>query len=511
MLPVLPLPINNASVAPNLLGCWGRGTLRDAPRRFVEAAPAGRPNANYALPPYVFAVPELQASCPKWFELNLLNTRHVQQREAGASTVLVEGPSPKCAHFSRSHDIEHHAVPPERDRLYKSIFASAEDATMWSAFGPEKGALFRLSVVRYFYLGDFIRATGVEKLIYLDWDTVAYIAAPAAWRVMDAADPPVHFAAGTGYPPFGTANNVFTMFTNASLYDYLLYVATHLLLKLPPECGPSAMPAGREAVGMINSYTDMKQLFTYGLYAHRESIPPYVGSSDGDWLRDMPTLASTSGKCDDSNVNCNARWRWHTPPGSSPYGAHFPVWAFHPPKYRIFNLYEPFGRGNLVSDLPIEISNKGANLTGFKGELSGVASALPHGPLFDLNGIYKMYVWGSGGAPPGGGFCAPHFSQTRPRSPSSPLWGWHQAVPASDAPARDNHAQRRWFRAWAVTFSTPYFKERWLPSFLLVGSAAAPRARGVKPRREEDCPSHNHSGAPHSAHLQHHGGVASQG
>ena len=220
----------------------------------------------------------------------------------------------------------------------------------------------------------------MEKLIYLDWDTVAYIAAPAAWRVMDAADPPVHFAAGTGYPPFGTANNVFTMFTNASLYDYLLYVATHLLLKLPPECGPSAMPAGREAVGMINSYTDMKQLFTYGLYAHRESIPPYVGSSDGDWLRDMPTLASTSGKCDDSNVNCNARRRWHTPPGSSPYGAHFPVWAFHPPKYRIFNLYEPFGRGNLVSDLPIEISNKGANLTGFKGELSGVASALPHGP-----------------------------------------------------------------------------------------------------------------------------------
>lgn len=252
---------------------------------------------------------------------------------------------------------------------------------------------------------------------------------------------------------------------------------------------------------MINSYSDMKQLFWYGLYSHRASIPAYVGSGDGEWLRDMPTLASSANDgsgtgggeplvtCDDSNIACNEGRRWHTPPGSSPYGAHFPVWAFHQPKYRVFNLYEPFGSGHVVSDLPVELGLHGANHTGFKGELAGVGSYLPYGPLFDLRGISKTHVWGSSGLPPGGGFCAPFFSQTRQKSLHAPLWGWHQGVPARDAPvpratdgslppAAEQHAKKRWFRAWAVTFSTPYFKERVLPSYLLVGAAT---------RGEADC------------------------
>ena len=255
----------------------------------------------------------------------------------------------------------------------------------------------------------------------------------------------------------------------------------------------------------------VKQLFWYGLYAHRESIPPYVGKRDMEWLRDMPTLASSgrghgdgsgggggsgsSGSdftiCDDLNVNCNTRWRWHTPPGSSPYGAHFPVWAVHPPKYRVFNLYEPFGRGHVVSDLPVELGPTGSNLTGFKGELAGISSHLPYGPLFDMVGIHKPHVWGDGGSPPGGGFCAPHFSQTKPKSEHAPLWGWHQGLVAPSQHAAEGHgaeghlpvaerqhAKRRWFRAWAVTFSTPYFKERALPGWLLVGTGA---------RGEADC------------------------
>ena len=153
----LPAAVNNASVAPNLRTCWGRGSLRDSPVRYVEAASAAQqPNASFSQPPYVFAVPMLE-SCPRWFQLNLLNTAAVQRRVPGALTVLVEGPTPKCAHFSASHGIDHYAVPKERDEIYKQLFSKVEDETLWSRFGKgdktTAGGLWKLSVIRYFYLG----------------------------------------------------------------------------------------------------------------------------------------------------------------------------------------------------------------------------------------------------------------------------------------------------------------------------------------------------------------------
>ena len=152
----------------------------------------------------------------------------------------------------------------------------------------------------------------------------------------------------------GTANNVYTAWTQEALYDYVSYVATHVLLDLPEGCDFAAVSASAPTVAaaaLINSYADTKQLFTYAMHAHRSSARAFDATGrDSDWMREMPTRATAVGRavCNDTNVACDEAVRWHVAPAVAPFGGLFPVWAFHAPRYRVFNLFEPFGDGNVV-------------------------------------------------------------------------------------------------------------------------------------------------------------------
>ena len=78
----------------------------------------------------------------------------------------------------------------------------------------------------------------------------------------------------------GTANNVYTAWTQEALYDYVSYVATHVLLDLPEGCDFAAVSASAPTVAaaaLINSYADTKQLFTYAMHAHRSVLPWETG------------------------------------------------------------------------------------------------------------------------------------------------------------------------------------------------------------------------------------------
>lgn len=242
------------------------------------------------------------------------------------------------------------------------------------------------------------------------------------------------------------------------------------------------------------------------MYPHRHTMrAPYVEPPrvDMDWLREMPTprtwpspeaalqfhlraggrgrerAARRREACTDANVACDEPLRWHIPPASSPFGARFPVWAFWPPAYRVFNLNEPFGNGNVLSDSPVEgTRSHGTVHKGFRGELIGVSSALP-GDLWEtvyttspkrsyyLHSKSKLFTWGSS---PGLMYCAPYASQRRPHSTNAPMWGWEAFAPSTEVfnTTAHNDTDRRFFRNWAVTFSTPALKERLLPHFLLV-------------------------------------------
>jgi hypothetical protein len=448
-----------------------------------------------------------------------LSTKVVQSHDAHGEVggvVLIEGPNPHGSSFCKENGIVHHSVPKGRNLIYRSLMEQVPGATLWNNKGGSvrehqnstsydvagSTNLWLLAVIRYFYLHDFIRASQVPRFIYLDWDTVVYVPAPAAWRIFAAADPPIHMASGTGYPPFGTANNIYTAWTNESLRDYVGYIAAQVSLSMPPSCGPKFATlsstlddgnSGKEHASKadINTYSDMLQLFWYSMHAHRHSMRSPYNPQDRDWLREMPTLANTKRsnfvRCNDSNIACNETSRWHTPPASSPFGAKFPPWHVWPPKYRVFNLYEPFGNGHVIADMPIEGGRTlGTTHSGFHDERVGMSSSLSEElfeylnvgrPIKDSTGPgpqrAKRFVWGRS---PGLSYCAPFSSALKPQSEDSPLWGWENAVPAHELaqtlPESElkspRSRERRYFHTWAVTFSTPPMKIAVLPLFLLV-------------------------------------------
>ena len=329
------------------------------------------------------------------------------------------------------------------------------------------------------YLQDWARSQlpPGSKFIYLDWDTVSYISVPAAWRILSRADPPIHMAAPSGYPAFGTANNFYTAFTTDSVEDFVMYLAAHVLIDLAPECNATSIAArlkahhrsgiayGKEEEAaieaLLNSYTDMKMLFTYAMHAHRHTMKPFASIDDATWMSEMPSLRSYYGSaqregsaaplkvCDDSNIACDESSRWHSPPRASIFGAHFPVWYFHPPRFRVFNLHEPFGDGHVVSDTPIEGGNGlGATFTGLK-RMMGMDSVLQQ-PLWEYHNkchrykgakMCKVIKWepGSGSADKlysssSSASCFPITAQLEPEHDSTPLWGWENALPSSRAP-----------------------------------------------------------------------------
>jgi hypothetical protein len=548
------------TVAPALRHCFGAGHLRHDPSRFTDVASA-QPTLvarfSDAPPPYVFAVPTVgladgtyggsvacrahRVGCqlPRWFELNLLSTKVAQaadaRGEAGA-VVLVEGPLPYGVDFCEENGIVHYSVPGKRHFIYRSLMEQVTNGSLGTLFKTNSDTpsavgssnLWLLSVIRYFFVHDFVRASQVARFVYVDWDTVVYIPSAAAWRILAAADPPIRMAAGTGNPPYATANHMYTAWTNESLADYVGYVAAQVSLEMPPGCGPdsaalsptsSSGPAGGTQAynykADINGYSDMLQLFWYSMHAHRHSMRSPYDPYDVDWLREMPTLeweeaqpmskrsgdrgrgdgrggarGGTGGgdsagasfafvRCDDSNIACDEHSRWHVPPASSPFGAKFPPWHAWAPRHRVFNLYEPFGNGHVIADMPVEgTRTRGTTMSGYKNDRVGVSSLLAD-ELFEYIGSgdrrAKRFVWGGS---PGLLYCAPFSSVLRPLGNRTPLWGWFNAVPAAELamalPKRElgeptpEGRERRYFRNWAVTFSTPVAKERLLPKFLLV-------------------------------------------
>lgn len=616
----------DATVAPWLLGCFGKGLLRTEPSAFPTLAPRDPELASrhaLAPPPYIFAVPQIHANSPghargkyelpSWFKRTLQHTRLVQSKDpngAVGDVVLVEGPLPAGKAFCASSGIVHYAVPHGRHAKYRSVLEQISDATMWSTGeGKHEGRgvdvqssndLWLLSIIRYFYLQDFVRAAGVERLIYLDWDTVVYISAPTAWRVLSAASPPIQMAAGSAYPPYGTANNIYTAWTNESLADYVGYIATHVLLQIPAECARNA--TNGSALGLINSYSDCLQLFwckhelfksclrvlakrpddervaavlsRRSRHFHRASMcssglprsrslalslltpdrlcalgrwnvpaPPHdarairrappgrFGLAQGDahaahvaLARGCAALPSSCGqrpragrpaargvhrrqRCVRRAVTMAhptrlvALWRAiprlgllaakvshlrattqrpHSPSFNECTHLAHSTRCMHCAcgRYRVFNLYEPFGNGNVLSDSPVEgMRSHGTLHTGFRGELIGVSSALP-GDLWEtiytasprrsfyLHSKSKLFTWG---ASPGLMPCAPYASQRKPRSTNALMWGWEASAPSAEVfnISAHNDTERRFFRSWAITFSTPPLKEKLLPNFLL--------------------------------------------
>ena len=528
---------NNATVWPPLRHCYGAGRLRADPTTYAFIADVDEARASEwrlrQFPPYVFAVPSLHSSrcavmlwnecidsnaaLPHWFRLNLLHTKAVQARDAAGEigeVVLVEGAKPVGAEFAATNGIVHHSVAHARQVRYKRLLEHISEApALWtsdvkqqpqahanrSSGGESSNSdAWHLPILRHFYLLDWMRTSSVSTFISLDVGTVVYISSAGAWRVLSAARPLIHFASGSAYPPSGTASHSFTAWTNASLTDYVSYVTAHVSIEQPAECGMSG--CNGTTVGAVHAYADALHLFWYAMHAHRGTMRSPYNRHDHDWLAQMRSLrswptpekallysmkgrmaAQTRKKeaCDDSNIACDEHLRWHIPPTSSPFGARFPVWAFWPPQHRVFNLFEPFGSGNVIVDHPAEgLHTRGTIHTGVRGELSGVSSVTHE--LFEyimtthptrswyMRSRSKLFTWGSR---PGLVHCAPYVSQQRP-SKTAALWGWENFAPSTEVHNVSAHADhsRRFFRSWAVAFSTPSARERMLPRFLLVDS-----------------------------------------
>ena len=128
-------------------------------------------------------------------------------------------------------------------------------------------------------------------------------------------------------------------------------------------------------------------------------------SEPSNWLRATPRATEDDVLvCNNTAVNCRPEERWNRPP-AAPYGAHQPAWKFGPPEFNMFNLCEPFGEGNVVSELLFE----GSRSTGSYG------SATPR--LFEYlgDGSTKHLTFF-------GRDCDPHTTQLRPAE-GSPTFG----------------------------------------------------------------------------------------
>ena len=133
-----------------------------------------------------------------------------------------------------------------------------------------------------------------------------------------------------------------------------------------------------------------------------------------------------------------------------------------------------------VSEMPCEgdTATNGTKHTGFKGLVVGTPSSVPY-PLWRYQRLSHPHTtckWIRWGNTPDG-WCTPYVEQPPPPSDDAPLWGYRNAAPEMAPKAAGGGT--RWFRNWAVTFSTPFVKEVLLPRFLLV-SAAHTRASAMR-------------------------------
>ena len=126
-------------------------------------------------------------------------------------------------------------------------------------------------------------------------------------------------------------------------------------------------------VGCYLLLTASIQLF-YWLYDHRKLLgdkfsPTGINARYFEMLEDSRKMGMETGdlasvgsnrSCHDSDVLCglDERWRDNRP---SEWGQLYPPWKHRPPKFPVFNLCEPFGDGNVVSEMMFE-GSEGSNL-----------------------------------------------------------------------------------------------------------------------------------------------------
>ena len=422
--------------------------------------------------PYIFVVPELKGECPSWFIENMESTKYVQEIAKGVKdpnkVILVEGGKPKCAEWCYENGVTHVALAENEIERYWQILMDSYPANFNTpGITEHRNNLWLQSIVRYFMLNHFVQSSGLQHLIYLDWDTTVYIPSSEAWNIMQKVNIRI---ASCIYPPFGTANNIYTMFTREGLVSFVDFIFTTLLTQISPKC--------IAAVGKFGSLlsNDMEFVLQYFRYSSRNLIQPPEATSKNErkkrskqstissnktisiwtgrrhvkiykssWLNYAANFSSAifseSAKlgCTDDNVTCGRDSRWYFTTGNDKkdnvWGQLYPPWKFRPPKYKLFNLCEPFGNGNVVSELLFESMQK----VGGDGFRFG-RNMLKH-LLWDYaSDGSKAIEWVEG---------RPYLSRLKPSDPSAPMWGYFNDVEAM----RMHHPPRNFFRVWAVHFA----------------------------------------------------------
>ena len=112
------------------------------------------------------------------------------------------------------------------------------------------------------------------------------------------------------------------------------------------------------------AYRVSVQMF-YWLYGHRKLLGDKFSPTDTaaryfQLLEDSRQIEAPDGtingstrRCHDTDILCglDERWRDNRP---SEWGQLYPPWKHRPPRFPVFNLCEPFGDGNVVSELLFE-------------------------------------------------------------------------------------------------------------------------------------------------------------
>jgi hypothetical protein len=402
--------------------------------------------------PYIFVVPALKGACPVWFTTNMESTVYVQNTESGVEVpqkvILVEGGNPGCAEWCTKNGATHVSLPDKDIERYWGLIRESYPANFamdWDqTLTDHRNNLWLQSIMRYFMLNQFVQSSGLQKFVYLDWDTTVYIPSREAWTIMQKAHVQI---ASCIYPPFSTANNIYVMFTRQGLRSFVDFVCASILTQMSLNC--TQLPG---TPGRIITH-DMDHILQYFAHQFRRDIRPQQDWSS--WMDNAAVfnLANVQG-CNDENVTCgeDVRWRYDT---ASTWGQLYPPWKFRPPEYSMFNLCEPFGNGNVVSELPWE----GVQKVGTEGYKSLDRALLTH-TLWDYtqDGA-KTLTWNEG---------RPYLSRLKPEDGAAPIWGWFNDVEAM----RTEDPPQHFFRVWAVHFAV-HFKSQ-LPSH-------SAKARGLKP------------------------------
>ena len=131
------------------------------------------------------------------------------------------------------------------------------------------------------------------------------------------------------------------------------------------------------------------------------------------------------------------------------------AWKFHQPKFRMFNLCEPFGAGNVLSDVLFDFGREHGAPVGHRISETPMLWH-PQTPNLDkhteaevvgnsFKGAAKRIVWNR--------HCDPYTAQEYQGS-DYPSWGFNNFAP--EMHAAHTNTRIRYYRVWGVHFGTFY-------------------------------------------------------